>query len=219
MNLPLVFFKEMPLLQKEPMESESKAATTYLLYHWLLWIFHEEYYNQFRWSEIGIWILKYRCPGKGSQLSPQMSIEIYISSLKVKVPGHCHSWWYLRQHIFIHLNTCHWWIESQPESIIISLQGKFRNFCTYRDIGNIDVIWTQRTLFSKIREQFGVIMLLSQKVVLRYSKLVRTNKCCSLFFKATWRLLLTIAPYCRKQQGLSASCCWLWKAPRTASLL
>ena len=40
--------------------------------------------------------------------------------------------------------------ESQPESIIISLQGKFRNFYTDRDIGNIDDISTQRTLFSKI---------------------------------------------------------------------
>ena len=99
----LFFLEEMPLLQIEPMESESKAATTYLLYYWILWRFHEEYYNQFRWSEIGIWKLKYRCSSKGSQLSPQMSIEICISSLKFKFPGSCHSWLYLHQHIFIHL--------------------------------------------------------------------------------------------------------------------
>ena len=104
-----VFWKEMPLLQRESVESKSKAATTYLLYNEMLWRFHEKYYDQFRWSDIGIWILKYRCPSIGSQLSPQTSIEIYISSLKVKIPGHCHSWWYLHQHISIHLNTCHWW--------------------------------------------------------------------------------------------------------------
>ena len=34
-----------------------------------------------------------------------MSIGIYISSLIVKTPGHCHSWLCLHQHIFIHLNT------------------------------------------------------------------------------------------------------------------
>ena len=39
--------------------------------------------------------------------------------------------------------------ESQAESIIIYLQGKFRNWCTDRDIGNIDDISTQWTLFSK----------------------------------------------------------------------
>ena len=157
-----VFFKEMLLLQREPMVSESKAATTYLLYYWILWRFYEEYFNQFRWSKIGIWILKYRCPSKGSQSSPQMSIEIYISSLKVKIPGHCHSWWYLYQHIFIHLNTCHWWISTRIR--YHSLQEKFRNFRTYRDIGNIDDIWAQQTLFSKIQEHFGVIILLEQKV-------------------------------------------------------
>ena len=42
--------------------------------------------------------------------------------------------------------------ESQPESIIISLQGKFQNFCTDRDIGYIDDISTQQTFFSKIQE-------------------------------------------------------------------
>ena len=44
--------------------------------------------------------------------------------------------------------------ESQPESIIISLQEKLRNFCTDRDIGNIDDISTQWALFSKIQEHF-----------------------------------------------------------------
>ena len=44
--------------------------------------------------------------------------------------------------------------ELQPESIIISLQGKLRNFCTDRDIGNIDDISTQLTFFSKIQEHF-----------------------------------------------------------------
>ena len=33
-------------------------------------------------------------------------------------------------------------------------------FCTDKNIGNIDDIWTQRTWFSKIQEHFGVIMLL-----------------------------------------------------------
>ena len=41
-------------------------------------------------------------PANESQSSPQMLIEIYISSLKVKIPGHCHSWWYLHQHIHFH---------------------------------------------------------------------------------------------------------------------
>ena len=44
---------------------------------------------------------KYKFPSKGSLLSPQMSIGIYIS-LKVKIPGHCHPRWCLQQHIFIH---------------------------------------------------------------------------------------------------------------------
>ena len=38
------------------------------------------------------------------------------------------------------------------ESIIMSLQ---ENFCTDRDMGNIDDISTQWTLFSKIQEHFG----------------------------------------------------------------
>ena len=45
--------------------------------------------------------------------------------------------------------------ESQLESIFIPLQGKFRNFCTDRDIGNIDDISTRWILFSKIQEHFG----------------------------------------------------------------
>ena len=39
--------------------------------------------------------------------------------------------------------------ETQPESIIISLQGKLWN-CIDRDIGNIDNISTRWILFSKI---------------------------------------------------------------------
>ena len=42
--------------------------------------------------------------------------------------------------------------ESQLESIIISLQGKFSNLRTGRDIGNIDDIWAQQTLFPKYKE-------------------------------------------------------------------
>ena len=49
-----VFEKEMLFLRREAMESESKRATTYHLYSWILWRFNEEYYNKFRWSEIGI---------------------------------------------------------------------------------------------------------------------------------------------------------------------
>ena len=81
-----------------------------------------------------------------------MLIGICISSLKVKSPGHCHSQWCLHQHIFMHLNTSHWWIST---GIIISLHGKFRNLCTDRDIGDIDDISTQRTLFSKMQGNFG----------------------------------------------------------------
>ena len=113
--------------------------------------------------------------------------------------------------------------ESQPESIIISLQGKFQNFCTDRDIGNIDDISTQQTLFSKIQENFGdwiKTFYYSKKWLLCYLKLVWIKKRCHLFFKAIWRLLLLlIAPYCWKQLGLSASCCRLWKALGPVSLL
>ena len=37
--------------------------------------------------------------------------------------------------------------ECQPESIITSLQEKFRNFCTDIDIGNNDDISTRQTFF------------------------------------------------------------------------
>ena len=45
--------------------------------------------------------------------------------------------------------------ESPLESIVISLQGKFPNVCTGTDIGNIDNISAQQTLFSKMQGNFG----------------------------------------------------------------
>ena len=41
-----------------------KTATTYILYSWILWRFHEDFCNKFRRSEISIWIWKYRFPTK-----------------------------------------------------------------------------------------------------------------------------------------------------------
>ena len=55
--------------------------------------------------------------------------------------------------IFSYIQT-HVIDESQPESII-SLHDKFQNFCKDKDIGNINDISTQRTLFSKIQAHFG----------------------------------------------------------------
>ena len=118
-------------------------------------------------------------------------------------------------HIFKHMS-----LVSQPESIIISLQGKLQN-STDRDIGNIDKILSPWTLFSKIQGHFRdwiKTCYYRKKWVLWYPKLVWIKKWCHLFFKAIWILLMMIAPYCRKQLGLSASSSWLWKAPVLASL-
>ena len=85
----------------------------------------------------------------------------------------------------------------------------------HRNIGNIDIS-TQQTLFVKIQEHFCdwiKTCYYRKKEELWYSKLVWIKKWCHLFFKAIWRLLMMIAPFCQKQIGLSASSCWLWKAP------
>ena len=90
-----VFFKEMPVLQRQPKEDELKTATTYLLYSWILWRFHEGYYNKFKWSEIGIWIWKF--PTKGVCYHHKYRLEFTyqnprtLSFLMMPTPTHFHT--------------------------------------------------------------------------------------------------------------------------------
>ena len=59
-------------------------------------------------QKLVLWIWKCRISRTEILLSPQMSIGIYISVLKAKIRGPCHSRWHLLQHIFI-FQTRHRW--------------------------------------------------------------------------------------------------------------
>ena len=56
-----LFWKKCPFCkesQRKVNQWIKKKNPTYLFKSWILWRFHEEYYNKFRWSEIAIWIWK-----------------------------------------------------------------------------------------------------------------------------------------------------------------
>ena len=135
-----------------------------------------------------------------------MDWNIHIKS-QIKIPGCCHSQWCLHQHISIYLKTCHFCLNRNP---LLFPSREFSELL-HRDIGHIDdisnfkntrtLLWLNKTCYYR------------KKWVLLYPKLVWIMKWCHLFFEAIWILLMMIAPYCRKQLGLSASSCWLWKAP------
>ena len=103
-------------LQREPKESESNIATTYLLYSWILWRFHEEYYNKFRWSEISVWIWKYTFPTKEVCYYHKWRLEFTYQVSKSKYQytaifydAYTNTFSYIQTHVID---------ESQPESII-----------------------------------------------------------------------------------------------------